>query len=71
MQMTANRAPAGICSYTVASERKRVCGGLSAAGWSHSEHREQEAELPDSSNRPAAPELQQPAAACRHPGKPT
>lgn len=52
------------------AEGKHVCGGLSAAGRSHSEHGEQEAELLDGSARPAAPERQQPTPACRHPGKP-
>lgn len=55
----------------VIAERKHVCGGLSAVGWSRGEHGEQETELPDGSTRPAAPEFQQPPAACCHPGKPT
>lgn len=55
----------------VPAERKHVCGGLSAAGWSHGEHGEREAELPDGSTRSVVPELRQPPAACRHPGKRT
>lgn len=53
----------------VPSERKHICGGLSASGWSHTKCSEWKAELFDGSSRPAAPETQQPASAHRHPGK--